>query len=212
MIVTIWVILFLLEFSLAMYNDRNHRTRSSFNSQYGPWIVQLIDPSSEHDPIESAARLFHYSYRSNPRVHREGIEIGFHVSNRFKHALNAIVIQGVLKDDLLSINGVKQVDLDNIKYIASISWGIDRIDQLSSTLSLTYSPAYMGTGVDVFVIDTGIDTTNIDFADVGNSRNVSNIFNTWGALSANTDDNGHGTHCAGFIFFVFLLLYCCHLI
>ncbi len=47
-------------------------------------------------------------------------------------------------------------------------------------------------------IDSGIDTYHIEFAPVnGVPRTVANIFNQFGPVTANTDGNGHGTHCAG---------------
>ena len=36
-----------------------------------------------------------------------------------------------------------------------ISWGIDRIDQTSSTLNCRYDPIFQGEGSDVYILDTG---------------------------------------------------------
>ena len=87
-------------------------------------------------------------------------------------------------------------------YPAAYSWGTDRIDQSSLPLSGggTYNPAFKGCGVDIYVIDSGIDTDHIEFASVsGVSRTVSNIFNQFGAVTSDTDGFGHGTHCAGIV-------------
>ena len=70
-----------------------------------------------------------------------------------------------------------------------LPWGIDRID---ADLSSTHSGDGTGTvtGVDVYVIDTGIDISNADL-------NVVSFVNF--VDSTNKDCNGHGTHVSGTI-------------
>ncbi len=72
------------------------------------------------------------------------------------------------------------------------SWGLDRIDERDRPLegAYTYSPS--GSGVNVYVIDTGIRTSHWEFG----GRAVGSftaVFDGWGA----EDCNGHGTHVAG---------------
>ncbi|CAG8634436.1 1957_t:CDS:2 [Ambispora leptoticha] len=74
------------------------------------------------------------------------------------------------------------------------SWGLDRIDQRSLPLSKTYDfDQNAGEGVDVYVIDTGININHVDFE--GRA--------SWGLTAVpNTTDNdllGHGTFVAGII-------------
>jgi len=88
---------------------------------------------------------------------------------------------------------------------AVYTWGTDRIDQLNLPLSGTYNPAFKGCGVDVYVVDSGIDTNHIEFS--GTSRTVANIYNQFGSVTTNTDGYGHGTHCAGCFFtYIFSLI------
>jgi hypothetical protein len=78
------------------------------------------------------------------------------------------------------------------------SWGLDRIDQTSGLDQGDYTPVPPGgSGVDVYVLDTGLDTTHPEFAGAG--RTVENVFSAYHSspLPANTDGDGHGTHCAG---------------
>ena len=55
---------------------------------------------------------------------------------------------------------------------------------------------FNGTGVDVYVADTGIDTLHQEFA-TPTSRVVENIFNAFGSVTTDTDGHSHGTHCSG---------------
>ena len=78
------------------------------------------------------------------------------------------------------------------------NWGIDRIDQFSLPLNNTYNYPNDGTGVHVFVIDTGINYTHLEFqrangtsrVDVANS--ISYVNDGYGV----GDCTGHGTGVA----------------
>lgn len=72
------------------------------------------------------------------------------------------------------------------------TWGLDRIDQRDRPLSGTYSYTSTGSGVNVYVIDTGIRRTHTQFG--------SRAFHGFTAINdgrGSTDCNGHGTHVAG---------------
>ncbi|KAF9910832.1 Secreted subtilisin-like serine protease sub4 [Lobosporangium transversale] len=74
------------------------------------------------------------------------------------------------------------------------SWGLPRVSQRKLPLSADYHyPNSAGEGVDVYVIDTGININHVDFE--GRAR--------WGTTTVpggpDTDDNGHGTFVAGVI-------------
>lgn len=93
---------------------------------------------------------------------------------------------------------IQAIDEDGVTSIAAVSsWGLDRIDQRDLPLSFSYSLSlvppriYNGSGVTVFVIDTGLAshvecpsprcTNAANFVPDGQVR----------------DCNGHGTHVAG---------------
>ena len=71
------------------------------------------------------------------------------------------------------------------------TWGIDRIDQRGLPLSTTYSFTNTGTGVNAYIIDTGIRLSHSEFGGRATSG--------YDAVDGGSADdcNGHGTHVAG---------------
>jgi serine protease len=70
-------------------------------------------------------------------------------------------------------------------------WGLDRIDQESTDGDGSYTSAYDGTGVDIYIVDTGIQLDHDEF----NGRATCGF--TIGDNDDCADGNGHGTHVAG---------------
>jgi subtilisin family serine protease len=73
-----------------------------------------------------------------------------------------------------------------------VTWGLDRIDQVALPLSNSYTYTTTGSGVNAYVIDTGIRITHSNF---GGRAFVA--FDSFGGNGI--DCNGHGTHVAGTI-------------
>jgi subtilisin family serine protease len=77
----------------------------------------------------------------------------------------------------------------------TLPWGIDRLDQKNLPLDGKFRSDFNGSGVNVFIVDTGIDTTHVEFR--GSHRKVANVFDSSGGkLETNNDALGHGTHTA----------------
>jgi subtilisin family serine protease len=73
------------------------------------------------------------------------------------------------------------------------SWGLDRINQRTG-LDGQYSFATDGAGVDVYVVDSGLNASHNEFA-----GRVKQGFSALNGTSDTTDGNGHGTHVAGIV-------------
>jgi len=74
---------------------------------------------------------------------------------------------------------------------SNATWGLDRIDQRALPLSGTYSYTNTGTGVNAYIIDTGIRFSHSEFG----GRAVTGYDAVDGGAA--DDCNGHGTHVAG---------------
>ncbi|OEV31048.1 serine protease [Streptomyces nanshensis] len=72
------------------------------------------------------------------------------------------------------------------------TWGIDRIDQRDLPLDSTYTYNTTASGVNIYVIDTGVRTSHSEF---GGRASIGT--DTVGDGQNGNDCNGHGTHVAG---------------
>ena len=90
-------------------------------------------------------------------------------------------------------------------------WGIQRLSQPHLPLLGQYSPVFNGSGINVFIVDSGLDTTHDEFRNGngrppqghGKTRTVRNLFDLYAQDPLHPSDNndrvGHGTHVAATI-------------
>jgi serine protease len=71
------------------------------------------------------------------------------------------------------------------------TWGLDRIDQRNLPLNSSYTYDTSAINVDVYVIDTGIRSTHVEFG-----GRVTNGYTAIADGNGTNDCNGHGTHVA----------------
>ncbi len=94
---------------------------------------------------------------------------------------------------------VKYVEEDGLAMAsaeqAAPPWNIDRVDQRTLPLNGTYSYGRTGSGVHVYILDTGLYGIHSEF--LGRASRDYDTVSGW--PSNELDCNGHGTHMAGII-------------
>ncbi len=116
----------------------------------------------------------------------------------YQHALNGFSVEMSEADaEALSQDyRVKFVEEDGpVKATTTqmgATWGIDRIDQRDRPLNGNYTYTPTGSGVHVYILDTGIRRTHTQFG-----ARVVMDFDSIGDGQNGNDCNGHGTHVAG---------------
>jgi subtilisin family serine protease len=140
--------------------------------------------------------------RSSDDLDEEEAEIsrsGGRTEKRFSRAINALSVKVKHSEAGRIRNNPKVlfVELDQPMYALdtqspSPSWGLDRIDQRTLPLNSTFTASAKGSGVNAYIVDTGISSTHIDF-----TGRMSTGFSSITDGNGTNDCNGHGTHVAG---------------
>lgn len=120
------------------------------------------------------------------------------IDKTFTHALRGFSVEMSEKEakELANDVRVKYIEEDGIVYAnatqTGATWGLDRIDQRGGPLNSTYNYDGTGSGVNAYIIDTGIRRTHNDF---GGRAFIG--FDAFTDGQNSNDCNGHGTHVAG---------------
>ena len=148
----------------------------------GQYIVRLSDNEQDVDGQSQAIASRHGGRVT--RVYRSAIKgMTVQLSDAAAAALRAEPgVLSVEQDQIMSINTTQ----------TGATWGIDRIDQRTLPLSGTYTYNADGTGVTVYIIDTGINLTHSEYT----GRAFKGIDEVTAGGTA-VDCNGHGSHVSG---------------
>ena len=126
---------------------------------------------------------------------------GGQTSKTFEHALQGFAFRGssAAADNLSRDPRVAYVAQDGVVTLSTVqtptpSWGLDRIDQREAELNTEYSYNSDGAGVDLYIVDTGIRSTHVDF---GGRVDTVTAFTAIDDGLGTEDCLGHGTHVAG---------------
>jgi aqualysin 1 len=167
--------------------DKLHRVRKG--AIPGHYIVVL-----DADAAGKAGDLFSAASNTSDLTRTYG---GV-AKNIYAHAINGFSAE-MSEEQALELSSdprVKFVEEDSIMEATATQsnppWGLDRTGQRDLPLNQTYSYTTTGSGVNVYIIDTGIRRTHTQFG----GRAVVG-FDAVGDGQNTNDCNGHGTHVSG---------------
>jgi subtilisin family serine protease len=131
----------------------------------------------------------------NSRLASAGFDAALVLSARAQYTTVNIPIAALDVLDNLALDiqpDTRITSLDVVTQSPIPSWGLDRIDALDTPLDGSYSYIAAGSGVRVYVVDTGVRSDHRDFS--------GRIAAGWSGVAdgfGTNDCNGHGTHVAG---------------
>lgn len=88
------------------------------------------------------------------------------------------------------------IEEDGLVEGSAVEWHLDRIDQVSAKLDNVFAPGGTGEGVDIYVIDSGINMNHVEFENRAIYAGIDLVDEYLNTKYRGRDCNGHGTHVA----------------
>ena len=192
----IWIFITVIAVGIAAVSllpstteGRKSKLRKASNPVPNRYIVVLKPETMQaraETSDDSAGRLAASYGGSVDKVYNHALQ-GFSAEMTEEAAEAMSDDPGVLfieEDSYISVNATQ----------SNAPWGLDRVDQRNVPLNSSYSYVKTGSGVHVYVIDTGIRPTHVDFGGRA-TADYDSMYDGQNGL----DCHGHGTHVAGTI-------------
>jgi subtilisin family serine protease len=162
-------------------------------------IAEPAAPDAGSNDLEGTIVVFKSSVQDPPGLANQLINAhGGRLRFTYSHAIKGFAADLPVQAEEALLNNPNvayiepdlRVQQDDVEL--NPTWGLDRIDQRSLPFDASYFYATMGSGVHVYILDSGIRTTHIEFG--------GRAFGAYTAINdgnGTTDCTGHGTHVAG---------------
>ncbi|ORZ31241.1 peptidase S8/S53 domain-containing protein [Catenaria anguillulae PL171] len=158
--------------------------------------IVTLKPTADHSTFSRALKS--EVARENAREDAGGVTSEIHREYKIADSFKGFAGQFSkgLVEKLKNNPNVARIEPDHIVTIKAQqsnppSWGLTRVGQRKRGTGPYVFPDNAGSGATVYVVDTGILTSHSDFQ--GRASWGFSADSSW----PKTDDNGHGTHCAG---------------
>ena len=136
---------------------------------------------------------------SSSSVEADIARAGGRTERRFTHVLNGLSVRMRNSEVARLRNNPNVLLVEPDQQMTALdtqnptpSWGLDRIDQRSLPLNSTFTATAQGSGVDTYIVDTGIYASHTEF-----TGRLAAGFSSIADSNGTNDCNGHGTHVAG---------------